>query len=81
MIQANDYTAGMLYAVIKGYSGGLDAIYEDFIESLIGSWGIELLLRKGLLEPCGVVNGRRLYALVEQPNTMWHKENPYLTKK
>lgn len=81
MLQANDFTAGMLFAVLKANSEGLDAIYEDFIESLIGSWGIELLRTKGLLEPCGVVNGRKLYALVEQPNNMWPKENPYLTKK
>lgn len=81
MLQASDYTAGMLFAAVKVSSEGMDAVYEDFIETLIGCWGISLLRTKGYLEPCGVVNGRQLYALVDLRGPMWPKENPYLTKR
>ena len=50
----------------KNECDGLDAVYEDYIISLVGLYGLLLLKGNRLLETCGVVNGRQLYALVEK---------------
>lgn len=62
-LQARDYAAGLLLGVVKTHTEGFDAVYEDFLETLIGYWGVGLLRDKGYLEPCGVVNGRQLYTV------------------
>lgn len=41
----------------------VDAIYEDKILGLIGEHGLNLIREFHLMEPCGSINGRRLYAL------------------
>lgn len=41
----------------------VDAIYEDVIIREIGQRGFELIREFRLMEPCGVINGRKLYAL------------------
>lgn len=52
--------------IIKRETEGLDAIYEDYIEYIIGIEGLNDLLNNGLLETCGVVNGRQLYVLCDK---------------
>ena len=41
----------------------VDAVYEDKIVDLIGSHGLSLIREFHLMEPCGSINGRKLYAL------------------
>lgn len=55
-----------VYELIKDECKDLDAIYEDYIISLVGDCGLGALKRAGLLEGCGVLNCRQLYTLVER---------------
>lgn len=55
-----------LYETVKEEYDGLDSIYEDCLIHLIGIYGLNLLKINGLLETCGVVNGRQLYVLCEK---------------
>lgn len=41
----------------------VDAIYEDKILDIIGRRGLDLIREFHLMESCGIINGRRLYAL------------------
>ena len=61
----NEEYAKYVYEMIKADCGELDAIYGDYISTLIGIHGLEILLEYGLLETCGVVYGRQLYSLVD----------------
>lgn len=54
------------YEILKLDSENLDAIYEDYIINLIGVAGLTELRGRNLLEYCGVVNGRYLYALCDK---------------
>lgn len=54
-----------LYDILKEESEGLDAVYENFIKDAIGRRGLQILIENRRLESCGVVNGRRLYVLVD----------------
>lgn len=54
-----------VYEIIKTESTGLDSIYEDFIQHCVGIYGLNALLETNLLETCGVVNGRKLYVLLD----------------
>lgn len=54
-----------VYKFIKHASSGMDAIYEDYIRSLVGIIGLDELLAYDLLETCGNINGRQLYVLRE----------------
>lgn len=54
-----------VYEIIKFESTGLDSIYEDYIQHCVGIYGLNTLLEAKLLESCGVVNGRRLYTLLD----------------
>ena len=53
------------YEIVIDECGDLDSIYEDYIEYLVGTMGLYDLVKYGCLESCGVVNGRRLYVLVD----------------
>lgn len=53
-----------VYEIIKKECEGLDSIYEDYIASLVGKYGLQALTSYGKLEACGVVNGRQLYVLL-----------------
>ena len=55
-----------VYYTVKEVCGDLDAIYEDYIIYLVGYEGLYILRDEGLVESCGVVNGRQLYALCEK---------------
>ena len=56
----------LMYDVLRMETEGMDSIYEDFIISQIGVFGLNALLTHGLLETCGVINGRQLYVLVKR---------------
>lgn len=53
------------YEIVIDECAALDSIYEDYIEFLVGTRGLLELIKYGCLESCGVVNGRRLYVLVD----------------
>lgn len=55
-----------VYEIVIDKCSDLDSIYEDHIEFLVGSMGLLELIKHGCLESCGVVNGRRLYVLVDR---------------
>ena len=44
----------------------LDAVYEDHLKNMFGVYGFNALLINKRIESCGVVNGRRLYAICER---------------
>lgn len=54
------------YEILKGYASGVDAVYEDYIIHLIGIAGLTELRTNGLLEPCGVIDDRQLYAVCDK---------------
>ena len=54
------------YQILKSAEKGLDAMYEDYIIHLIGVAGLTELRGNSLLEPCGIVLGRQLYALCDK---------------
>ena len=54
------------YEIVIEECAALDSIYEDYIEFLVGTRGLLELIKYGCLESCGVVNGRRLYVLVDR---------------
>ena len=55
-----------VYQILKEDCRDLDAIYRDYIIRLVGEVGLSYLVANGLLETCGAVNGRQLYALLEK---------------
>ena len=55
-----------VYEIILGECEFFDAIYENYIVSLVGNTGLEELKKHKLLETCGVVNGGQLYVLVKK---------------
>lgn len=52
-----------VYEIVKLDCEGMDAIYGDHIKSMFGVYGLNALHVNGLIEGCGSVNGRQLYAL------------------
>ena len=52
-----------VYEVVEVAGDKLDALYEDYIISLVGEEGFELLRSEGFLTTCGSINGRTLYVL------------------
>lgn len=62
-----DYFVDHVYEILKFDCEDLDAIYADHIKQMVGVYGLNALLVNRLLESCGVVNGRKLYVLVEKP--------------
>lgn len=52
-----------VYDIVKSNCEGMDSIYEDYIIRLVGNVGLDALIEHKLLETCGVVYGRQLYAL------------------
>lgn len=51
------------YRILKDATVGFDAVYEDYIINLIGAAGLAELRSNNLLEPCGIVHERTLYAV------------------
>lgn len=54
-----------VYDIIKNEMTGLDSIYEDFIQHCVGIYGLNALLEAKILESCGVIDGRKLYTLLD----------------
>ena len=50
-------------AVQHRFQGKADAVYEDTIVDIVGTKGLQLLREFKLIESCGIINGRKLYAL------------------
>lgn len=59
-------TADQIYNIVKNECEGLDSVYEDYIISLVGLYGLLILKGRNLVETCGVVNGRQLYVLCDK---------------
>lgn len=57
---------GHIYSLVQLETNGMDAIYSDYIKKLVGVFGLNALLDCGLLESCGIVNGRHLYVLCDK---------------
>lgn len=55
--------ADYVYGIVKEQTEKFDVIYEDYITELVGVFGLNALLDNGLLETCGIVNGKQLYVL------------------
>lgn len=55
-----------VYKIIQEESEFFDALYEDYIVHMVGYAGLNELKRHHLLETCGVVNGKQLYAVVNR---------------
>ena len=55
-----------IYNIVKMETKGMDTIYEDFIKYLVGVVGFDALKEANLIESCGTINGRRLYALCDR---------------
>ena len=59
-------TAEQIYRIVKNECEGLDSVYEDYIISLVGLYGLLILKGRNLIETCGVINGRQLYVLCDK---------------
>lgn len=55
-----------IYEIVKNDTLGLDSVYEDYIKQMVGVYGLNSLIEHRLVESCGVINGRRLYVLVDK---------------
>ena len=55
-----------VYEIVKNNTEGMDAIYKDYIIQMVGVYGFNTLYEARLLEGCGSVNTRELYALVDR---------------
>lgn len=61
-----DQFVDYVYDIIKMDCGDMDAIYKDYILQMVGVYGFNALHANGLIEGCGVINGRQLYVLCEK---------------
>lgn len=55
-----------VYEIVSIDCKDLDAIYKDYIITIVGEYGFEALVDNKLLESCGIVNGRMLYTLLSR---------------
>jgi hypothetical protein len=55
-----------IYNIVKSDCAGMDSIYRDYIVQIVGTYGLTALIESKLIESCGVVNGRRLYVLLDK---------------
>lgn len=56
----------LAYDIVRMETLDMDAVYGDYIKSLVGVHGLNALISHNLVEGCGVVNGRQLYALCKK---------------
>lgn len=61
-VTRKDY-ADYIYEIVRLECEGMDSVYADFIEHLVGSCGLNILREFNMVESCGVINGRKLYVL------------------
>ena len=55
-----------VYEIVRFETVELDSVYGDYIQRIIGTFGLNALLDANLLESCRIVNGRQLYVLCEK---------------
>lgn len=55
-----------VYDIVRLDTEGMDSIYKDYIIQMVGVYGFNALHQAGLIEGCGVVNGRYLYVLCDK---------------
>ena len=55
-----------VYDIVRLDCEEIDAIYGDYIQQMVGVYGLNSLIEWGLVEGCGIVIGRQLYVLVEK---------------
>lgn len=55
-----------VYEIVRLETVELDSVYGDYIQRIVGTFGLNALLEADLLESCGIVNGRQLYVLCEK---------------
>lgn len=58
------YYVDFVYDIVFLDTLDMDSVYSDYIQRIVGTHGLNALLEAGLLESCGIVNGRQLYVLV-----------------
>lgn len=58
--------ADHVYEIVRADTLDMDSVYGDYIQQMVGVYGLNTLIENGFVESCGVINGRRLYALVER---------------
>ena len=62
-LHEREMEAQSIYSAIGAYfKWKAEAIYEDVIISLVGETGLSLLREFHLIESCGIVQGKKLYA-------------------
>ena len=66
MISLHRAYAQFVYNIVAKHSEGMDAVYEDYIVSLVGISGLVAMKDYNLVESCGVINGRQLYVLCDK---------------
>lgn len=66
--------ADHVYEIVRADTIDMDSVYGDYIQQMVGLYGLNTLIENGFVESCGVINGRRLYVLVERK---YRKENLY----
>lgn len=67
--------ADHVYEIVRADTIDMDSVYGDYIQQMVGVYGLNTLIENGFVESCGVINGRRLYVLVERK---YRKENLYV---
>ena len=55
-----------VYDIVKAELDFFEALYEDYIITLVGHAGLTELRSHGLLEGCGSIADRQLYVLVDK---------------
>ena len=58
--------ADHVYEIVKNDTIEMDSVYGDYISNMVGVYGLNTLIENGFVESCGVINGRKLYVLVER---------------
>ena len=64
--------ADHVYEIVRADTIDMDSVYGDYIQQMVGVYGLNTLIENGFVESCGVINGRKLYVLVERK---YRKEN------
>ena len=59
-----DSYIGVVHRIMLVEAENIDAVYEDYILKLVGSYGLQALLDCGLVESCGSIGGKRLYSIL-----------------
>lgn len=58
--------ADHVYEIVRADTIDMDSVYGDYIQQMVGVSGLNTLIENSFVESCGVINGRRLYVLVER---------------